>query len=628
MIAKQQMERLVCARLQRRTKLRGDSQTSFEREISVKTVRIGGAGGFLGDSQIAAPQLLAGGKLDYIVLDYLAEATLSLIARSQQKRPEGGYAADFTEWVWKDNLRELKRQGVKLITNAGALNPRACRARMQALAAEAGLTFKIAIVEGDDLRPCLQELAAAREMDTDAPYPKAEQVLSANAYFGAGPIASALAAGADVVITGRVVDSALVLGPLIHEFGWSLSDYDKLAAGSLCGHVLECGAQATGGLFTDWEQVPDWAHIGYPIAECAADGSFIISKPPRTGGLVTPAVVAEQIVYEIGDPQHYALPDVVCDLSQVRVEALDEQRVRVTGARGRAPSGKYKICTTFQDGWRLIAVAPILGRDAARKAVRQSEALFERVEELLHDKGVAPFRAKRIEPLGAEVTYGAQARTQQVREVVCKIGVEHDDPAAIRLFLRELESPATSMSVGTTGWFGARPAAAPVVRVFSTLIDSAAVVARVDFEDQSWRVEGPRSATVPLQARLPAGETTVLDPAWPRVPLIQLAWARSGDKGDAFNIGVIARRADYLPYLRAALTEHAVQQFFAHELEGAKRPSVTRYELPGLHALNFHLREALGGGQMASLRVDALAKGKAQQLLDFEIPVPPALLPR
>ncbi len=195
-------------------------------------------------------------------------------------------------------------------------------------------------------------------------------------------------------------------------------------------------------------------------------------------------MVAEQIVYEIGDPQSYALPDVICDFSHVRVESAGEQRVRVSGARGRAPSGRYKVCTTHQDGWRMISIAPVVGRDAARKAVRQSEAVLERVEELLRAKNMPPFRAKRIEPIGAETTYGAQARAQSTREVACKIGVEHDDPEALKLLLREIESPATSMSVGTTGWFGARPAIAPVMRVFSTMIARDSVPARIEMEER------------------------------------------------------------------------------------------------------------------------------------------------
>ncbi|MDQ0464314.1 hypothetical protein QO010_002095 [Caulobacter ginsengisoli] len=589
-----------------------------------RPIRIGGAGGFLGDSATAAPQLLAAG-VDYLVLDYLAEATMSLLARAQKRQPEGGYARDFTDWVWKDNLPALKAGGVKVVTNAGGLNPRACRARMEELAAEAGLSFRIAIVEGDDLRPRAAEFAAEHEMFTGAAAPDPADMLSINAYLGAKPIAQALAAGADMVITGRVVDSALVLGPLVHEFGWSLDDYDRLAAGSLCGHVLECGAQATGGLFTDWEDVPDWAHIGYPIAECAADGTFVVTKPAGSGGLVVPAAVAEQILYEVGDPQSYALPDVICDFTGVTVEAVGEHRVKVAGARGRAPSGSYKICLTHQDGWRLIALQPVVGRDAVRKAERQAAAVLERVEELLRARQLPPFRAVRIEPLGAESSYGAQGRMRDTREVICKIGVEHDDRAAIDLLLRELDSPTTSMSVGTTGWFGARPTPAPVMRVFSTLIERQSVSVRVDLDGQVSDCPPDTVTVAPPPASVPAGQSIAPGADSFPVPLIDLAWARSGDKGDAFNIGVIARKPEYLPYLRAALTEEALLAFFAHEFEGAAVPGVKRYEVPGLNALNFHLTQSLGGGQMASLRLDPLAKGKAQQLLDMQIPVPAGL---
>lgn len=592
-----------------------------------KTIRIGGAGGFLGDSATAAPQLLAAG-VDYLVLDYLAEATMSLLARAQKRQPEGGYARDFTDWVWKDNLAALKAGGVKIVTNAGGLNPRACRARMETLAAEQGLSFKIAVIEGDDLRPRAAQFAGHRELFTDAPAPAVEDMLSINAYLGAGPIAQALSDGADMVITGRVVDSALVLGPLIHEFGWSMDDYDRLAAGSLCGHVLECGAQATGGLFTDWEDVPDWAHIGYPIAECTADGTFVVTKPEGTGGLVVPAAVAEQILYEVGDPQSYLLPDVACDFTGVRVEAVGEHRVKVSGAKGRAPSGSYKVCLTHQDGWRLIALQPVVGRDAVAKAERQAAAVIERVEEMLRARNLPPFRAVRIEPLGAEASYGAQGRMRDTREVICKIAVEHDDPAALDVLLREIDSPTTSMSVGTTGWFGARPTPAPVMRVFSTLIPRAETPVTVDLGGKASAFAPDQPAAAPPPEPIPAGPLPATNDELYPVPLIDLAWARSGDKGDAFNIGVIARKPEYLPYIRAALTEQAVQHFFLHEGEDGKPPKVKRYEVPGLNALNFHLTQSLGGGQMASLRLDPLAKGKGQQLLDIEILVPERLFGR
>ncbi len=598
-----------------------------------KVVRIGGAGGFLGDSSVAAPQLLRGGELDYMILDYLAEATMSSLGQLRAARPDQGYARDFTDWVWKDNLRELKAQGVKIVTNAGGLNPRACRERMEKLAAEAGLSFRIAVVEGDDLAPRLDELRdrGLSEMFTDAPFPDPAKVFSANAYFGAEPIAAALAAGADMVITGRVVDSALTLGPLIHEFGWSLDDYDRLSAGSLAGHVIECGAQATGGLFTDWEQVPDWAHIGYPVIECHADGSFVVTKPTGTGGLVSPAAVAEQILYEVGDPQGYALPDVVCDFTQLKVEQVGKHRVRVSGAKGYPPTDRYKVCVTWGDGFRFIGASPVVGRDAAAKGRRQSEALLERVGEMLRDRNLPPLRDSRIEILGSEASYGANVRpqAQAVREVVCRIGAEHEDAAALGLMMREFASPTTSMSVGTTGWFGGAPTITPVSRVFSILLPRQEIAATVSIGDLTLTIvpasppEGFDKARVvapPVPADPPEEEDMVA------APLIDVAWARSGDKGDAFNVGVIARRPELLPWIRKGLTQAVVQAWFAHEFEGAVDPRVVRYELPGLDALNFHCIQALGGGQFSSLRLDPLAKGKAQQLLDIDIQVPRRLV--
>lgn len=598
-----------------------------------KVVRIGGAGGFLGDSSVAAPQLLKGGRLHYMMLDYLAEATMSSLGQLKAARPDQGYARDFTEWVWKDNLHELKAQGVKIITNAGGLNPRACRARMEELAAAAGLSFKIAIVEGDDLMGQLDDLKARglSEMFTDAPFPDPKAVFSANAYFGGRPIAAALAAGADMVITGRVVDSALTLGPLLYEFGWTDEDYDQLSAGSLAGHVIECGAQATGGLFTDWHDVPDWAHIGYPVVECHADGSFVVTKPPGTGGLVSPAAVAEQILYEVGDPQAYALPDVVCDFTEVKCEQAGPDRVLVTGAKGYPASDRYKVCVTFGDGFRFIGAMPVVGREAAAKATRQADAVLMRVSEMLRDRNLPPFRDTRVEVLGAEATYGANANPalRDVREVVARIGAEHESAEALGLMMREFASPTTSMSVGSTGWFGGAPTITPVARVFSILLPRAELPATVDLGGQTLTVEAPRppvaydpAATVrpPVPADPPAaGEMKT-------VRLVDIAWARSGDKGDAFNVGVIARKPEFLPWIRAALTEARVKAWFAHEFAGAPAPKVIRYELPGMNALNFHCIQALGGGQFSSLRLDALAKGKAQQLLDIELEVPAALV--
>ena len=590
-----------------------------------RIVKIGGGCAFYGDSSVAPVQLLKAG-VDYLALDYLAEVTMSLLGGMKQKNPESGYALDFTEWVWKDNLRLIKDTGTKIVTNAGGVNPAACARRMAKLAADAGLSFRIAVVEGDDMMGRLPELEAqGGEMFTGAPFPPREHVQTANAYFGAAPIARALAMGAEVVITGRCVDSALTLGPLVHEFGWGAQDYHKLASGSLAGHVIECGAQGSGGLFTDWEDVPDWAHIGYPIVECAEDGSFVVTKPEGTGGLVSAAVVAEQVLYEVGDPQAYMLPDVTCDFTQLKIKQVGENRVRVSDCIGHPPSGKYKISMSWRDGYRCFAFGAVVGREAARKGQRQYEAVLTRVEEMLRDRNLAPFRARRIELLGAEANYGANSRAMDTREVVCRVGVEHEDPDAFRYFIREFDSPTTSMSVGSTGWFGGRPEVRPVLRVFSTTLERESVPVTVTLGEQSETlvIAAPPVRFDPAAlVRPPRGEIGDAGADAVEVPLIRVAWARSGDKGDAFNIGVIARKAEYLPYIRAALTETFLKDWFAHEFEGGANPAVRSYELPAMNALNFHFLDSLGGGQLASLRLDALAKGKAQQLLDVPVRIP------
>lgn len=595
-----------------------------------KQIRIGGGGGFYGDSSVAPKQLLNAG-IDYLVMDYLAEATMSALGMMKKRKPDAGYAADIVDWIWKENMHLLKETGTKLITNAGGLNPAACVARMKSMAEAAGFSFKIAYVEGDDLMDRVHEFAGEgiKELYKGEAFPPVENAISANAYLGAQPIVAALKAGADVVITGRVVDSALTLGPLMYEYDWAEDDWNKLSAGSLAGHIIECGVQGSGGLFTDWEDVPDWAHIGYPIVEFDAEARFTVCKPDNTGGLITPAVIAEQILYEVGDPQAYMLPDVVCDFTEIELEQVGENRVRVMGAKGYPATGKYKVSLTHADGFRAIAFMPVLGRQAAQKAERQMEAIVTRVEEMLRDRNMGPFRAKRLEAIGAEASYGANSKARDVREVMSKLALEHDQPEALECFIREWDAPATSMSPGTTCWFGARAQITPVNKVFSFLVDTGEVPARMVLDGVEEKIEGP-SPTEPftpgMVVRPPVGETAEAGADAVEIPLIDIAWARSGDKGDAFNIGVIARKPEYLPYIRAALTHDAVMTYFAHEFEGAENPSLDIYELPSLNALNFHLKESLGGGQFASLRIDPLAKGKAQQLLDFPVKVPPSLL--
>lgn len=312
-----------------------------------------------------------------LVFDYLAETTMAILAAAQRKNPEAGFATDFVDPVMRQVLPEVVKRGIKVVTNAGGIHPQACARALAKVADELGLSVKIAVVEGDDVRaglPALREAAPGGALtDLVGGQPVPANLLSANAYLGAEPIARALDAGADIVITGRSVDSAVTLGALIHHFGWSMSDFDRLAGASLAGHIIECGCQATGGLFTDWDQVPDWAHIGYPIVEVAEDGSFVVTKVPGTGGLVSPATVGEQLLYEIGDPGAYLLPDVTCDFRQVTMTQEGKDRVRVAGALGSAPPETLKVSATTLVGWRVDGMTVIVGIDAVAKARRTGE---------------------------------------------------------------------------------------------------------------------------------------------------------------------------------------------------------------------------------------------------------------
>ncbi len=594
-------------------------------ESAKKTIRIGGASGFWGDSSVGAPQLVRQGKVDYLVFDYLAELTMSILAAARLRKPELGYATDFVTVTMKSLLREITERGIRVVSNAGGMNPQGCAQAIAALAAEQGLAVRIAVVEGDDVMPLLPALRSEGVRDMQKGHPLPDKVLSANAYLGALPIKAALDQGAQIVVTGRCVDSAVTLGVLMHEFGWQTGDYDRLAQASLAGHVIECGCQATGGLHTDWEQVPDWANIGYPIVECSADGSFVVGKAPGTGGLVSTATVGEQILYEIGDPGAYLLPDVTCDFTQVRLEQLGTDRVHVSGARGRAPGSGYKVCATFVDGFRCNAQLTIVGIDAVAKARRTGEALVERTRRLFAENGWGDYTRTHIQVLGAESCYGPHAATGAAREVVLWVAVMHPQKEALELFAREVAAPGTSWSPGTTG-VGGRPSPGPSIRQCAFLVDKARVEPAVLLDGERRVIDIPVGAT-PDPA--PAGEPQVPAPdAWPagsdsiEVPLVRLAYGRSGDKGDISNIGLIARRPDYLPVLRAQVTPERVKQWLGHLVQG----QITRYDLSGFDAMNFVCEAALDGGGMASLRNDPLGKGMAQILLSMPVSVPRSLL--
>ena len=583
-------------------------------------VRFGAWAAFWGDTSRAARQVLGVEDLDYLVSDYLAEITMALLARARAKDPTVGYVQDAVDTLAKI-MPELHERGIKAVTNAGALNAAACAAALQNAADAAGVPLRVMAVEGDDLMPRLREIMASdpRDMFTGEPVPSG--VSSMNAYLGARPIAQALGSGADIVVTGRCVDAAVVLGPLMHEFGWSDSDYDELAAGSLVGHIIECGPQCTGGIHTDWAAVPGWDDMGYPIAEVRGDGTAVITKPPGTGGLVSVGTVGEQILYEIGDPGAYVMPDVVCDWRAVQLEHVGPDRVRVSGARGSAPTTSYKVTATHQDGYRAMTTAMFAGIDAAGRARRAGEALITRTSRLLAEDGFGPLTESSIEVIGAGDTLGGDRGPDTATEVVLKIGVRHPDKEGLQIFAAEF-APFGLIAQGMTGVFAGRPRVAPVFRVFHLLIDKAGTPVTVRAGDDATPVAvaagtpDTQVATAALAAAASNGSRAADGVA---VELRRLAYGRSGDKGDKANIGLMARRPEFAAIIREQVTAERVAAFFAHYDPG----EVKRWELPGLHAFNFLIDSVLGGsGGTSTLRYDPQGKSYAAMLLALPVIVP------
>lgn len=561
----------------------------------MKTVRIGGGSAFFIDSAMAVPQLLKAG-VDYIILDYLAEGAMGLLGRAKVADPKAGFPSDFMDVHIGPFLTQIAASGTRILANAGGVNPAGLAAVLRDRIATLGLDIAVSVIDGDNLMDRLGDLADTRDMFTGYPFPH-DGVTSCNSYLGAFPIAAALAKGAQIVITGRVVDSALALGALVHEFGWARDDWNRLSGGTIVGHLIECGAQVTGGTFTDWRQVEGWATIGAPIAECFEDGNCIITKPEGTGGLVSVGTVAEQMLYEVSDPQAYFVPDVTCDMSTVQIEQVGENRVRVTGATGYPPPATLKACATWDDGWRAVAYQPVIGPAARERAQKQSAALFERGTLMLRGRNMADWSRTEAVLIGSE------------EEVVVKLVVEHDEMLAVQMFLREQFAAISAMSPGTSVAFG--PSVAPMMNLVSFTVDRSMAVPRVDGEatpDAIPAYFAPGMITRPAVPTTgsPTGQTATLE---------ELAFARSGEKGETINVGVIARRAEDLGALRAALTQDALQAW----LPDLGDFRVTVYDLPGARALNIVMAGALPGGLNASQRLDPAAKSIAQRLMRFPV---------
>lgn len=589
-----------------------------------RVVRIGCASGFWGDSDEGARQLVHAGNIDYLVFDYLAEITMALLARVRRRDPSRGYIPDFVDNVLAGVLVEARQKGIRIVANAGGVNPDGCRLRIEELLTELGIKAKVAVVTGDDLLPRIDRLRAIGVQEMEAGTPLPEQLLSANAYLGAMPIAAALDRGADIVVTGRCVDSAVVLGPLVHEFRWSPDDHDRLAAGTLLGHLVECGCMGVGGLFTDWQQVEGWDNMGYPIAVCHADGSGVITKPEGTGGLVSRGSVGEQMVYEIGDPAAYHMPDVTCDWRGVTLTEVGPDAVRVSGARGRPPTGTYKVSATYNQGYKATTSLTVAGADAVPKARRIADAILAKSRRINQRRRLGDFTQTSVEVVGGGDLVGDAAHAGPVREATFKIAVEHAERGAVETFCREVMPSLTATAPGICGYFAGRPKPTEVTRLYSFLVPKSEVDIAI-IEAGQRHVLPPAAAPAEAAARLDEVVEPVAAPtcgATETVPLRAIAWARSGDKGDNANIGVLARVPAVYDFLRLALTTEVVGEVFAHLCKG----EVSRYELPGVGGLNFLLRRALGGGGASSLRLDPQGKCFASILLEHELVVPTTLL--
>jgi hypothetical protein len=451
-----------------------------------RAIRIGNGCGFWGDNRDAPVLLAEHGRLDYLTLEYLAELTMSILALQKQRDPQAGFAGDFLDALERLAPTLRAQPGLKIVTNAGGMNPTACAARARAILDTAGLQDRrVAVVQGDDLLPRLDQLLAEghafTNLDTGEPLSTVRRrVVSANAYLGAPPIVAALRQGAAVVITGRVADASLTLGPAVNEFGWGWQDWDRLAAGTVAGHLIECGAQVTGGLWCNWQEAPGLGNVGYPVAEVETDGTLRITKPPGTGGAVNLETVTEQLLYEVGDPAAYLTPDVTADFTSVRLSEVGRDVVQIEGARGKPATDSYKVSIAYRNGFTASGTLVVFGPDAPAKARRCGEMILER----LRRAGAAP-EASNIECLGAGdcvpgvVESPALPAGASPPEVVLRATVRDSRRSAVERFTRELAPLVTSGPPGVTGYTTGRPPVREVFAYWPALLAKRAAVPEV-----------------------------------------------------------------------------------------------------------------------------------------------------
>lgn len=591
-------------------------------------IRVGNAQAFWGDRPSAAAELLMQSPdLDFLTMDYLAEVSMSILALQRERDPSLGYPQDFVSVV--RSLAPYWNSGGKcrLIANAGGLNPLACAAACKDVLERSGCqSMKIGVVHGDNVLSILQasngDEPTLRNLDSNSNLIEVrERLVTANAYLGCQGIVEALKAGADIVITGRVADPSMVLAPAVYTFGWQTDDWDRLAGGTVAGHLLECGTHVTGGIATDWLSVPDPTHIGFPIAEISPDGSCVITKSDSSGGCVTEVTVKEQLIYEIGNPDRYQSPDVTVSFLSLNVESHGLNRVRVHGAKGSAPPETLKVSATYRDGYRAAGMLTFFGPQSVRKARLCGDMVLQR----LHEAGCT-YRDTLIECLGNAESVPVRTlanHADSLHETVLRIAVESDSKQSVEQFTRELMPLVTAGPQGTTGYAEGRPRVHGVYRYWPCLIETEKARHQVAYMDvNAQRPEGTSLASgclAPWPTK-PSIEQNVApfiehsrgvsDRSQAHV-LSDLAYGRSGDKGTGANIGILIRRMENYPWLVSWLTSERVAAYF----DGMGITAIERYEVPNLGGVNFVVRGILRRG----LRNDAQGKALAQALLSMAI---------
>jgi hypothetical protein len=603
-------------------------------------IRIGNASGYWGDDPEALSRQVFGKlHLDYITMDFLAEITMSIMQKQRSKDPQAGYARDFIPMM-EAVFKKILADGTKIITNAGGINPESCALALQELATRLGLKPRIAVVYGDDI---LKDIPAL--IDQGIEFKNMEsgrllgehknQMLAANVYFGALPVARALSEWQpDIVITGRVTDTGITLGAMIHEFGWHLEDYDKLASGIVAGHLIECGSQATGGNFSDWHKVSSYHNIGYPIIEMADSGEFVVTKHPGTGGLVSIDTIREQLVYEMGDPKAYITPDVVADFSTVELVDDGHDRVRVCSVKGMAPTPFFKVSMAYQDGFKCIGEIAISGPKAQEKASMFADIFWSRAGR--------QFTQTETEFFGLNACHRGLQTSPDAHEIILRLGAQDSDDKKLKKFSKLVPSLILGGPAGVAVLGGA-PRVQSIVSYWPALIPKTSVVPQIALLTET-KLGAPLQVPQPMppiphgfssvpkndtdvvqnpsqplkSALLPAPGSMSVPKGYQRLPLSCICLARSGDKGDSANIGLLARSPEAFEYILKGVSAQKIKDLFQDFCFG----SVIRYQVPRILGLNFILENALGGGGTVTLRADAQGKTLAQALLNVEFLIP------